>query len=343
MTATVTHSGAALLALAAGAAGAAVLLASGADAPGPATGGYLTALMLWSALPAGALALLMGTRLFGGGSWALVVERPLAAAGRTLLPTALLFVPLVLVLPQLYPWTDAGWQAANRTQALYLYTPFFAARTAAVMVLWVALHAWLRRAPGRVPAAVGLVVYALTASFAGVDWVLSRDPAFNSSEFGLYFIAHQLLAAFAFALLAARLDHASPRQLDALGGLLLAGALAWSYLAYMQYLVVWSGNLPAEAAWYLRRQAGGWGAAFWAVIVLQAVLPVLVLPLRRVRRSPAALKALAAGVLLARVVESAWLVLPADAVAAPAVLLTLAALLALGGLWCAMFLALRRV
>ncbi|MGQ9369725.1 hypothetical protein [Azospirillum sp. ST 5-10] len=335
-------SGLAFLALAVGVAGSAALVALGAGAPRPAAAAYLTALAVWSAVPAGALALLMAARLFGG-RWVLVVDRPLVGAGRTLVPTALLFVPLVLLLEPLYPWAAAGWREANPLRAVYLNEPFFTVRTAAIVLLWVACFVWLRRSDARTPAALGLVVYGLTASFAGVDWLMSRDPAFNSAEFGLYFIAHQLLAAYAFAMLAARLDHATPHQLRSLAGLLLAGALAWSYLAYMQYLVVWSGNLPEEAAWYLRRQGAGWDAAFWAVALLQAVLPILALPLPAVQRSPAALKALAAGVLLARVIEAAWLVLPDGPATAAPLLLTATALAALGGLWLALFLALRRV
>ncbi|WP_051341013.1 hypothetical protein [Azospirillum halopraeferens] len=336
-------SGLAFPALAAGVAATAALLALGAEAPGAAAAGYLAALSLWGVLPAGALALMMGARLFGGESWALVMDRSLAAAGRTLVPTALLFVPLLLLLPLVYPWAAPQWQADNPVRALYLNTPFFIARTVAVVVLWAALYVWVRRSTGRAAAAVGLVVYALTATVAGVDWVLSRDPAFNASQFGLYFMAHQIIAAFAFAMLGARLDHALPRQLDALAGMLLAGALVWSYLAYMQYLVAWSGDLPAEAAWYLDRGTGVPGLALVAVVALQAVLPVVVLPLRRVRHSPAALKAVAGGVLAARAVEAAWLVLPSGTGAPVPVLLTIAALVAVGGVWCAMFLALRRV
>lgn len=324
----------AIAALVVGIGGTAALVAGGASDPPAALSAYLAALSAWSAVPAGALALLMAARL-SGGTWTFAVERALTDAGRTLAPTALLFLPLLLLLPYAYPWAQEGWRGGG--QALYLNTPFFSVRALLFLGLWVRLFAWMRRSAGGVPAVVGLLLYVPTASLAGVDWLMSRDPTFNSGAFGLAFILHQLLAAFAVALLAAPLAQASPRQLRALGGLLLAGTMAWIYLAYTQYLVVWTTDLPVEAAWYLKRMDGLWGWAWAAVVLLNGVLPFVALLFPGVRESAGALKMLAAAILLARLIEAAWLVLPSGA------LLTMAAAVGLGGLWLAAFLALRRV
>ena len=97
----------------------------------------------------------------------------------------------------------------------------------------------------------------------------------------------------------------------ALGKLLFAAVVLWAYLAFMQLLVAWMGDLPDEAAWYLPRLAGGWGLFGLAVLVGHFVLPFALLLGRAAKRAPRVLAATALLVLIAHAADLAWLILPA--------------------------------
>lgn len=319
-------------ALAVGLLATAGLIAGGIVRPEQAAGGYIAALAAWAGVPLGALALLMGFRL-AGGDWSVVVERPLAGARRTVPILALLFLPVPFLLPLAYPWARVGWTDANPVRVLYLDASFFTARLAAFLAIWVGLAWWLGRSRGALPAVAGILVWVPTVSLAGVDWLLSRDPGFRSAGFGPIFVTHQIVAAYAFALLVAPLHHVPKADCGVLGGLLLAAVCGWFYFGYMQYLVVWMGDLPHLAVWYIDRQANGWGWAWGGVVALNGAIPFLLLLTAGARGNPAVLKTLAAGILLARLVECAWFVLPAERIDGPALVLMTAAALAVGGLW----------
>jgi hypothetical protein len=213
---------------------------------------YLAALIGWSAVPIGSLALSL-IHGITGGRWGVVLGAALAAGRRTLPFTALLFLPVLPALSLLYPWAQASWAGAETSKALYLNEGFFALRTGGYFALWIGLSWRLSRHSARptpkptAMAAVGLILYVLTASLAGVDWALSIEPEFNSAVYGLLFITHQLLGALAFAIVVTLLTRrASPSA--GLGTLLLGGVITWMYLAFMQYLVIWSADLPHEIA-----------------------------------------------------------------------------------------------
>jgi hypothetical protein len=156
----------------------------------------------------------------------------------------------------------------------------------------------------------------------------------------------QVLSAFAFgvamvAVLAEREPLRrllTPRTLNDLGNLLLAFVMIWAYLAFSQFLIIWSANLKEEVPWYLARQRGPWAAVAVALIVLHFALPFVLLLARRVKRDPALLGAVAFGILLMRLVDVFWLIVPAFP-AATVHWLDLVAPLAVGGVWLAVFLA----
>ena len=120
----------------------------------------------------------------------------------------------------------------------------------------------------RTVSAPGLLFLVLTITFASIDWVMSLDPHWYSTIFGLLIVVGQGLSAFAFAIVGARdRRHASsrspdvlkPRHFHDLGKLMLAFVMLWAYLTFSQFLIIWSGNLPEEIPWYLERMRGGWG------------------------------------------------------------------------------------
>jgi hypothetical protein len=174
--------------------------------------------------------------------------------------------------------------------------------------------------PGKLEAlgGVGLVLYGLTMTFASVDWMMSLDPHWFSTIFGLLVIAGQVLSAFAFIIaIAAWLSRFPPfseiissEQFHDLGKLLLAFVMIWAYLAFSQYLLIYSGNLPEENRWYIHRLHHGWRYAGILLIVGHFALPFILLLSKPLKKNPRTLGIVAIGVLIMRLVDLFWLIAP---------------------------------
>lgn len=280
---------------------------------------YLFAYLVCLETALGCLALLMLHHLTGG-EWGNAPRRFLEAGAASLPWMALLFVPLCFGLQYLYPWArpfNLMFDAALRRQAPYLNVPFFITRAAIYFAIWSVLG----RLPRERLAAVsgpGLVLYGITMHFAAFDWGMSLEPAWHSTMYGFLFIAAQAPPALALLIIAsagfrrAALERlARPRLLSDLGNLLAAFILIWAYLNFMQFLIIWSGNLPEEAIWYVNRSRGGWQ---WVVVLLalfQFALPFLLLLFRAVKGRAEPLLRLAVGLMAAHWVGMLWLIKPA--------------------------------
>jgi hypothetical protein len=312
---------------------------------------YLTAFVAWHTVPLGCLALLLTYHLTGG-PWGRMLGESLEAGARTLPLIAVLGLPLLVDLDALFPWAHPEYlahEAVVAKKAFYLNPPFFMARTVLYLVVWTALAFVItdartplaERPRQRALAAIGAIAFALTASFAAIDWAMSLDPKFNSSTFGLIAIGGHLNAGLCFAALitlALARAHERPSVLEeapavGLGGLLQAAILLWAYLVFMEYLVVWSGDLPHNAKWYLVRAEGGWLAVIWIVTLGHFVLPFLVLLSERMRRNWRVVASLAALILAMQLLYLVWQTAPAWENDAPPAPLIAGALLAIGGLW----------
>jgi hypothetical protein len=350
------------LALIAGGLALAVSLVGLVVTPGAFLRAYLPAYLFWLGLSLGCLALSL-LHYLAGGAWGLAVLRPAEAAARLLPLAAVFFLPIALGIRTIYPWTDQAWMAAQAHLAhktAYLNIPFFLARSGAYFAVWLVLSLlagrWsrqldtdpdprlgrrLRRLSG-----VGLLALGLTAVFAGIDWLMSLEPEWHSAIYGGMVAMGAALSAFAFvvfvsmALARRSVLRAvlSPQQLNDLGNLLLTFVVVWAYMAYSQFIIIWSGNLREEITWYVRRSQGGWEWLAAAVVVAGVAVPVLVLLSRQDKRSRGWLM-LAAGLVLAtRWVDTVWLTAPVFH-ATPAGLSWLDFVLpaALGGLWLAAY------
>lgn len=271
--------------------------------------GWLLAWIVWSAVPFGALVLVM-IHAVTGGRWGAVLAPALRPATALVPLAALTFLGIALGLDAVYPWAS-GTGAEPDVLRLYLDPTLFLLRAAVTLVGWSVLAALcLSGRGGPLVAGLGLAFYGLTISLVSVDWILSVEPGFNSSAFVADVALHQMLAALAFAALA------SPPSLDARGaadlaGLLIATLLGVIYLELMAYIVAWYGDLPPKAAWYLKRGATPWNAVLVASLVLGGVLPFLALLFSAVRNSPMGLRGVAVPILVGLAGHFAWLVLPA--------------------------------
>jgi hypothetical protein len=307
--------------------------------------GWLTAVFTVTAVGAGAMAVLMFTYVVRG-EWTDGLHRPLTAAALTLPLAAVLFIPVLLLQSHIYPWTTAPASEPEAFKDVWLSPWFFSLRTVLYFAVWIALTLWLRMAWRRPPqmmasACAGLIVYALTASVAGIDWLESLTPEFHSSVYGLMVLTFQLLAGFAFALFIALRRLGAPT--GNYGAILISVLMLWAYNHAMQYIIIWAGNIPEEVTWYESREQGVWGALFWFLIAAQFLLPFFALLSARVRNGRRALLSLAVATLVLRFVEAAVLALPERSEGLHGLWLSVpAAMLLVGALWWLVFAAIDR-
>jgi len=246
-----------------------------------------------------------------------------------------LFLPILLGMRTLYPWTDANLVAADEVlqhKRLYLNVPFFVARAVFYFAVWnlltYLLNAWsleqdqnpdprLARRMQKL-SAVGLLGYGLTITFASFDWLMSLEPHWFSTIYGVLIMGGQGLSAMALMIavlvwLGRRppLDRiVVPAHFHDLGNLMLAFVMLWAYFSFSQYLIIWAGNLPLEISWYQHRLQTGWRTVGVTLILFHFAVPFVVLLSRTVKRAPDLLIKVAIGILVLRVVDLFWLIAP---------------------------------
>jgi hypothetical protein len=324
---------------------------------------YLMAWLYWAGLAVGCLAVLMIHHL-SGGSWGMVIRRIMEAGTRTLPLVALLFVPVLFGMRNLYIWARPEVVAADELlqhKEPYLNLPFFVARTALYFAIWITLALFLNRwsrqqdekgsdeAAGRriqKLSAGGLVLLVLTMTFASVDWVMSLEPHWFSTIFGALILVGQALGGLSLGIAALILlaryrplsEIVTPACLHDLGKLLLAFVMVWAYFAFSQFLIIWAGNLPEEIPWYLSRLAGGWQWIGLALVLMHFVLPFMLLLSRNLKRDARPLTWVAVLVLVMHLVDVFWLTQPAFSAGVFHLhWLDLVAPMGVGGIWLAFF------
>jgi hypothetical protein len=326
---------------------------------------YLVAYIFWCGIALGCLGWLM-MQYLGGATWGIVIRRLLESGSHTLFLMLVLFVPIALGVHHIYEWADAGAVADSKVlqhKSSYLNTGFFAARTLIYFIVWLTLLYYLRRWSHRLdetgdPAFIqnaqnlsgpGFVFYGLACTFAGIDWIMSLDPEWFSTIFGLIMIAGQGVSGMAFIIsvcvILSRWEPMShvlqPKHFHDLGKLLLALVMIWAYFSFSQLLIMWSGNLPEEIPWYLERFKGNWRYIGIGLILLYFFLPFFLLLSRDLKRNSRRLVMVAWLIIVMRFVDLLWMIVPefehGHAVPVSGYLVYLASTIALGGIWLGWF------
>jgi hypothetical protein len=273
---------------------------------------WLTALFAWLGIPLGCMALIF-IHALSGGAWGDALRPHLVAGVRSLFLLPLFLVPFLLTVTRLYPWLAIN--TFTLPNAFYLNGGFAAARLAVYLVVWFTLCRFSLSglnddtslsaiAPG------ALIALVLTATFMSVDAVMSLDPSFASSIFGLLRMAEMGLFALSAAILAVWGGGFAADALRQLGRFLLALVILWAYLDFMQLLIVWQSNLPNEAAWYGRRLSGGWGVLAASIALTHFALPFFALLSPRAQASRAVMACIAVLLMVAACARSFWLIGP---------------------------------
>jgi hypothetical protein len=296
-----------------------------------------------------------------GGRWG-YAARPFFDAGiRTLPLLALGFLPIGLGLREIYAWAQPNFFADvphSGNRAWWLEPSFFALRSAgyliAAMLIGYIFTIGVVARDGRMttrlaPRLAGLstVVLAVVFSLASVDWAMTLDTSYFSTLWGGLMAVGALLlgmcvAAAGVGLVLARLARRDDDALNIahdLGKLLLAMLMLWAYLSFSQFLITYSGNLPEEAAWYVRRLEHGWQWVALSLVVLHFATPFALLLSRDLKRSPRFVGIVALGLAATHYVDVYWIIVPAFRPQAPLPnWLDVLVPLGIGGLWFASFL-----
>jgi hypothetical protein len=321
---------------------------------------WLMAWLLFLGLALGSMSIEM-LHFLTGGRWGFVIRPPMEAAARTLPVLVILFLPVLLGMYHLYPWTDTAVVASDAVlqhKRPYLNVPFFLVRTAIYFTVWIGGTVLMTRWSAqqndvrkyraiRSLSAVGLILYVFTMTFAALDWAQSLDPHWYSTMWGFLFVIGQGLTAMSFLIcILIVLSRYPPlntviteKHLHALGKLLLMFVMMWAYFSFSQLLIIWAGNLKEEVTWYVHRLKTDWQWVGLALVVLQFLLPFFMLLSRSLKRHASSLFVIAALVLVMRQVDLFWLVMPnVFEHGFHLHVLDIAAPVAIGGVWLVAFL-----
>lgn len=328
---------------------------------------YLFGYMFWFNLTLGCLAGVMAHNLTGG-DWGEATRRQLEAGMRVLPLMALLILPILFGLPHLYDWANPEHVAHGPHSAIlqqkagYLNPTFFILRIAAYFIIWITLANFLYKWSGELErnpnlsivrrmenlSGPGVVIYFLTSTFASFDLVMSLEPYWYSTIYGLLFIVMQGLVMLSVMIgVTTWLSKYEPvsqfvteKHFHDLGKLTHGFIVFWTYGVFSQFLIMWSGNLPEEIIWYTHRTAGGWKLFAIALGVFHFAVPFFLLLSRNNKMKKNALVKIVGFILLMRFVDLYWLISPAfNPEGVRFHWLDLAAPVGIGGLWLATFYA----
>lgn len=314
---------------------------------------YLFAYVYWLMIPVGCMAILMLHNL-SGGWWGYPIRRLLEAATRTFALMAVLFVPVWLGMSHLYPWTQTP------MKVWYLNTRFFTVRAVIYFAIWLTLAHFLNkwsseqdetgdaRLATRMEAisAPGLILWGLAVTYASIDWVMSLDPHWFSTIFGMIFMIVGALGGMSFVIFVLRMlselepikEVVTVSQFNDQGNLLLAFLMLWAYLSFSQFIIIWAGNLKDEASWYMTRAFGGWALVAVFLILLHFAVPFLLLLQRPMKRNLSALSMIAGMLIVLSALDVYWLIVPSLEADGPRFHpLDFFALIGIGGLWVGAF------
>jgi hypothetical protein len=327
---------------------------------------YLLGFMAWLGVTLGSMAILMIRHLTGGG-WGMVIRRVMGAAMRCIPLMALLFIPLLFGLPRLYVWArpldsipDA--HLRQHLQVLtktYLSVHGFIFRAVIYFAIWNLLSFLLTKwsaeqdhpnprdntARFKAVSGPGLILYAFTISFAAIDWVMSIDPSWISTIYGLSFLIGQVLSAMCFAVVVERIlvnykpmsELLRPDFVQDHGKWMLTFVMVWAYFAFSQWLIIWAGNLPDEITWYMTRLSGGWAYVGLFLVVFHFAVPFILLLSRPFKRDIRRLVWLAVWLMVMRLVDLFWMIEPNFSSRFGVTWADVVVPVAMGGFWLAYF------
>ena len=333
--------------------------------------GYLLGFMCWLGVALGSMAILMIRHLTGGG-WGMVIRRILGAAMRTVPLLTILFIPMIIAVwrGRIYPWAMSAGQIQDAhirehldkhsfIKASYLNPHGFLIRAMIYFAIWnllsFLLSHWSKQtdragAPDnrqkfKAVAGPGLILYGFTITFAAIDWVMSLDPSWISTIFGLVILIGEVLSAMCFAVIVSRIlvnyrpmsGMLKPDFVHDHGKWMLAFIMVWAYFSFSQWLIIWAGNLPTEITFYIKRLNGNWEYIGLFLAVFHFAIPFAILLSRGFKRDIRKLAWLAVWLMIMRYIDLFWIIEPNFSKTFTVTVADIVVPVAIGGFWLAYF------
>jgi len=272
--------------------------------------------------------------------WSVVVRRFAENYAATLPLFALLFLPMLTGFHSLFHhWTGEEYKADPliAAKSAYLNVPFFVVRGFIYVLIWSIIGVYYYRNSVRQDETgdksitvklqkssyPSIALFALSISFCAFDWIMSLDPHWYTTMFGVYYFAGSIMVVYALLLLTTlavrgrtKMSHyVTVEHIHDLGKLLFGFNVFWTYIAFSQYFLIWYGNIPEETLFYAKRSLADYGGAQWlpwsiALMVGHFAVPFLFLMSRHIKRQPLLVGLGATWMLIIHYVDIHWLIRP---------------------------------
>jgi len=295
---------------------------------------YLTAYVFWMSLIWGAMFFSFLHHLTGA-DWSIVLRRILETVLMVLPVMAILIIPVLLGIHDLYHWSHTDVVAGDPVllkKSVYLNPLFFSLRTALYFLIWFLLARTLYKTslaqdqafnPMQIArmkrvSAPGMILFALTITFASFDWLMSLEAHWYSTIFGVYIFGGSLLAILAFLVLFGLylrrknilVNTITVEHYHDIGKFLFAFIIFWGYIGFSQYFLIWYANIPEETVWYLARWHGSWKIITMTIVFGHFVIPFVLLMPRAIKRNFRWLKIIAIWIAIMHWVDIYWVAMP---------------------------------
>ncbi len=296
--------------------------------------GYLTSFMYLVSIGIGSL-FLVTMEYAAGAVWSVPFRR-IAEFFASVVPLfIILVVPLFFGMNSLFSWTNPAVVAKDQVlqaKSAYLNVPFFIIRDLVIFLIWAIFYFVVIKNSRRqdksgnqalttmnIRLSVALIViFAFTVSIISFDWMMSMEPHWFSTIFGVYYFADAVWGALAVLTLASVIlyqkgyltSKITKDHFYSLGTLLFAFTVFWAYIAFSQYMLQWYGNLPEEIIYFMHRWNGGWKVVSIILVITHFIVPFLLLLPRSSKTNFKLLKFVAVWIILAQFLDMYWLVMP---------------------------------
>lgn len=295
---------------------------------------YLMAYMFILSIGIGSL-LLIALEYVGGADWSVPIRRVVEFLSAIIIFLPILVLPLVFSIHDIFHWAHKDAAAVDeilKGKSPYLNETFFIIRVFAVLAIWGSFYFLMIRNSNAqdksrdqsltkkniILSAIFIPFFAITITITAVDWLMSLEPHWFSTIFGVYFFSSSVVASLAaitlFVVKLKENGYMHPKLVDdhlfSLGALQFAFINFWAYIAFSQYLLIWYANLPEENFWFLHRWENGWQYLSIFLIIAHFIVPYAALLSQPAKMDPKRLKIISIWILFAHFIDLYWLVMP---------------------------------
>ena len=266
--------------------------------------------------------------------WSVPFRRLSEIFAAALIIVPVLAIPVLLNLHDVFHWTHHEAVEADKVlkgKEPYLNVPFFIIRFVVITLISWFFYTFITRFSRKQDnnpdqkytrinirfSAVFMPVFGIAMTIFAVDWMMSLEPHWFSTIFGVYYFSGTILAALAVLTFAA-VNLAEKGYLPGIrkdhyynfGALLFAFTNFWAYIAFSQFLLIWYANIPEETFWYIHRWEGSWMYISIALIIVRFVVPYAALLSQPSKSNPKNLKVISVWILFAHIFDLYWLIMP---------------------------------